>query len=89
MIVIGAAQSGILVRSLEVTVGSASDDRGMLGAAQGVPAGPSESWAHVVISAEGATPEKLREVVHWAEEHSPVTDALCRSVPHRLEVEVA
>ena len=89
MIAIGAAQSGIALQSLEVTIGSVSDDRGMLGVAQGVPAGPGESWARVVVSAKGTPPEKLREVIEWAERHSPVTDALCRAVPHKLHIEVA
>ena len=89
MIAIGAAQSGIVLQSLEVTIGSVSDDRGMLGVAQDVPAGPGESWARVVVSAKGTPPERLREVVAWAEQHSPVTDALCRAVPHKLQVEVA
>jgi len=89
MIAIGAAQSGIALQSLEVTIGSVSDDRGMLGVAEGVPAGPDESWARVVVSARGASPERLREVVEWAERHSPVTDALRRAVPHKLHVEVA
>jgi hypothetical protein len=88
MIAIGAAQSGIVLQSLEVTIGSVSDDRGMLGVAQDVPAGPVESWARVVVSAKGTPPERLREVVAWAEQHSPVTDALCRAVPHKLQVEV-
>ena len=87
MIAIGAAQNGIALQSLEVTIGSASDDRGMLGAAEGIPAGPVESWARVAISATNTAPDKLREVVEWAERHSPVTDALCRAVPHRLQVE--
>ena len=88
MIAIRAAQEGIQLDTLEVTVGSVSDDRGMLGAPEGVHPGPSESWAHVIVSAKGAPEEKLREVVKWAEEHSPVTDSLCRAVPHRLKTEI-
>jgi len=88
MIAIRAAQEGIQLDSLEVTVGSVSDDRGMLGVPEGVPPGPTESWAHVIVSATGTPEEKLREVVKWAEEHSPVTDSLCRAVPHRLKTEI-
>jgi len=88
MIAIRAAQEGIAIDSLEVTVGSLSDDRGMLGLANAY-AGPIESRARVVITANGVAPEKLREIVEWAEAHSPVTDALCRAVPHRLEFEAA
>jgi len=88
MIAIRAAQQGIQLDSLEVTVGSVSDDRGMLGTPKGLHAGPSESWAHVIVSAKGTPDEKLRELVEWAEEHSPVTDSLRRAVPHRLKTEV-
>ncbi len=83
-----AAQEGILLDSLEVTVGSASDDRGLLGVPEGIPAGPQESWARVRLSARGIPPQKLQQLVHWAEEHSPVTDSLRRSVPHTLTVEI-
>lgn len=87
MIALRAAQEGIDLDHLEVEVGSSSDDRGMLGVAE-VPAGPTESWARIILSAKGVAPEKLREVVEWAEAHSPVTDSLSRSVPHRLELEI-
>jgi len=86
MVSIRAAQEGITLESLEVTVGSLSDDRGMLGL-ESAHAGPIESTARVVISAKGVPAEKLREIVEWAEAHSPVTDALCRAVPHRLQFE--
>jgi uncharacterized OsmC-like protein len=87
MIAIAAAKEGIPLETLEVTIGSQSDDRGMIDAAD-VHAGPLHSWAKVKVSARGVPPERLRELVEWAEKHSPVTDALCRAVPHRLEVEV-
>ena len=87
MIAMRAAHEGITLDHLEVEVGSLSDDRGMLGIAAGIPAGPSESWARVTVSAKGVAPERLRKVIEWAEAHSPVTDSLSRSVPHRLDVE--
>lgn len=88
MIAIGAAQAGVRLRSLEVEIGSRSDDRGMLAMGPEFPAGPIESWARVSISADGVSAERLREIVETAERHSPVTDALCRAVPHRLQVEL-
>lgn len=87
MIALRAAHEGFALDRLEVEVGSVSDDRGMLGVAE-VPPGPTESWARIIVSAKGVAPEKLREVVEWAEAHSPVTDSLSRPVPHRLEVEI-
>jgi hypothetical protein len=44
---------------------------------------------HVRIGAAGASPEQLRELVHWAEGHSPVGDAVRRAVPSRMEIDVA
>jgi len=87
MVAIRAAQEGIALDSLRVTVGSVSDDRGMLGLADVHP-GPTESHARIEVSARGVSPEKLREIVRWAEAHSPVADALTRPVPHRLEIDV-
>ena len=86
MVAIRAAQEGIVLDYLRVTVGSVSDDRGMLGLADVHP-GPTESYARIEVSAKGVSPEKLREIVRWAEAHSPVADALTRRVPHRLEIE--
>ncbi|HET7010420.1 MAG TPA: OsmC family protein [Anaerolineales bacterium] len=86
MIAIRAAQEGIALQSLEVTIQSVSDDRGMLGLAD-ANAGPIESSALVVISAEGVSADKLRSIVEWGEAHSPVTDALCRAVPHKLQIQ--
>jgi len=86
MIAIRAAQEGIVLDRLQVTVGSVSDDRGLLGLAD-APAGPTESWARIEVTAKEVSPEKLQEIIKWAEAHSPVTDALTRPVPHKLEIE--
>ena len=88
MIAIAAAREGISLDRLEVTVGSVSDDRGMLGLSDEAPAGPTDSWAQVTISAKGVPHERLRQVVEWAEAHSPVTDSLQRAVPHTLKVDI-
>lgn len=89
MIAIRAAQQGVDLDRLEVTVTSQSDDRGMLGVGEGVPAGPLNSSARVTISARDASPDKLREIIEWAEQHSPVGDALSRAVPHEVEIEIS
>src|SRR3972149_5609999 len=46
MIAIRAAQEGITLDELTVVVGSVSDDRGMVGVADDVPAGPLEASVH-------------------------------------------
>ena len=88
MIAIRAAHEGVHLDRLEVTVTSESDDRGMLGVGEGVPPGPLNSSALVTISAREAPPDKLREIIKWAGQHSPVGDALSRAVPHAVEVEI-
>jgi uncharacterized OsmC-like protein len=89
MVAIRAAQEGVQLDTLEVTIGSISDDRGMLGDSGGIHPGPTESRAHIKVSSKGTPEAKLREIVEWAEQHSPVTDSLARAVPHSLEIEIA
>jgi hypothetical protein len=67
-------------------VDSESDDRGLLGLDDAVPAGPLRSQVRVQIAAERIAPERLRELVEWAERHPPVADGIRRAVPTRLEV---
>jgi hypothetical protein len=40
------------------------------------------------IGAENATPERLRELVKWIEDHSPVGDSVSRAIPTAVDVEV-
>ena len=89
VIAMRAAQLGIVLSKLEVTVDSTSDDRGLFGLGQDVPAGPQEMRIRVVVAADGASPEQLRQIVEWAERHSPVGDAVRRAIPTRLHVETA
>jgi organic hydroperoxide reductase OsmC/OhrA len=76
-----------VLQKLEVTVDSESDDRGLLGMDEVTPAGPLSSRIRVRIAAEGIDPERLRELVEWADRHSPVSDAIRRAVPTTVEVE--
>lgn len=89
VIAMRAAQLGITLTTLEVTAESRSDNRGMIAEAGDVRPGPLEIGIRVRIAAEGASPEELRRIVEWAEAHSPVGDALRRSVPTKLEIELA
>jgi len=88
VIAMRAAELGIPLRTLEVTVDSESDDRGMLGMDDSVPAGPLGARIQVRIAAEGVGPEQLHELVEWADQHSPVSDVVRRAVPTSIEVEV-
>jgi uncharacterized OsmC-like protein len=89
VIAMRAAQLGIVLTKLEVTVDSQSDDRGLFGIEDDVPAGPLGMRVRVLIAADGASPELLRQIVAWAESHSPVGDAVRRAIPSTTEIEVA
>jgi uncharacterized OsmC-like protein len=88
LIAMRAAQQGVTLSELQVSVDSESDDRGLLGMDDTVPAGPFGASVHVQISAEGATAEELHRIVEWAHRHSPVGDAMQRAVPTTVEVDV-
>lgn len=88
LIAMRAAQLGIVLKRLEVTVGSESDDRGLLGVSGSVPPGPLSVSVSVRLSAPGVSAEHAHELVRWAEKHSPVADALRRAVPVSTEVVV-
>ena len=89
VIAMRAAAEGIELSTLEVTVTSESDDRGFLGMDDSLPAGPLQARTHVRIGADGVSPDTLREIVEWAEMHSPVSDALRRAVPTTVDIEIA
>ncbi|HEU4384480.1 MAG TPA: OsmC family protein [Anaeromyxobacteraceae bacterium] len=88
VIALRAAQLGVALAELEVTVDSESDDRGMLGMDGRIPAGPLSMRTRVRIGAPGVPPERLREIVEWAEAHSPVGDAIRRAVPATTVIEI-
>lgn len=88
LIAMRAAQEEIELSTLEVTVDSESDDRGILGMDESVPAGPLSARIRVKIAAEGVSAEKLHELVEWADRHCPVSDAVQRAVPTTVDVQV-
>jgi uncharacterized OsmC-like protein len=81
-----AAELGITLTELDVTAESESDFRGVLGVGDDVLPGPTSATLRVRIAAEGVDSEQLREIVEWADAHSPVGDALRREVPVEVEV---
>ena len=88
VIAMRAAQLGVALSRLEVTVDGESDGRGLLGLAGALP-GPIGLRVQVRIAAADETPAaQLRELVHWAEAHSPVGDALRRALPVALDVQL-
>jgi uncharacterized OsmC-like protein len=81
-----AAQTGATITNLEVEVDSESDDRGILGLDDSVPAGPLSTRIRVRIVAPGLDDKKVRGLVDWAVDHCPVVDAVRRSVPVTVEI---
>src|SRR5437773_12516208 len=81
-----AASLGVAVEHLEVTVDSESDDRGILGLDESVPAGPLSSRARVDMEAAGAGRAELLSVLAWADTHCPVQDAVRRAIPMTVEL---
>ncbi|NKX55728.1 OsmC family protein [Arthrobacter mobilis] len=87
LITMRAAEAGVTLTRLEVTVDSESDDRGILGLDDGMPAGPLAARVVVRVASAGADEAAVRGIVAWAAAHCPVDDAVRRPVPVELEVE--
>jgi uncharacterized OsmC-like protein len=88
LIAMNAALEGLELDVLEVAVDGESDDRGILGIDEGVPAGPLNLRVRVRVTAPGADPQRLRELVVRSTDHCPVHDAASRAVPVDLEMDV-
>ena len=81
-----AAVLGITLETVEVTVNSESDDRGMLGMDDAVPSGPLSGRVRVRLIADGVDDTTLEELAQWGVDHCPVCNALERPVPITVEV---
>jgi uncharacterized OsmC-like protein len=86
LIAMRAAQEDIDLGRIEVVVDSESDDRGILGLDDAVPAGPLSSRALVRIERSRESAAQLEAILRWAEAHCPVQDAVRRAVPCSVEV---
>jgi uncharacterized OsmC-like protein len=87
VIAMRAAKLGIALQTLEVTVESESDTRGLLGLDESISAGLGAVRTRVKIGGNAAT-HSLREIVAWAEAHSPVGCTVRQSPACSLEIEV-
>jgi uncharacterized OsmC-like protein len=86
LVAMRAAQLGHRLSSLEVVVDSVSDDRGILGLDDTVPAGPLSTRIVVRLAAGDVPDGEVRALINWAVDHCPVVDAVRRSVPVSVEV---
>jgi uncharacterized OsmC-like protein len=84
-----AARSGVTLTSLAVEVDSESDDRGILGIDEAVPAGPLSTRVHIRATADGVEEGRLRELLATGAGRCPVRDATKRAVEVSVEIETA
>jgi uncharacterized OsmC-like protein len=91
-IAMGAAAAGFELATLEVSAGSRSDARGLLGMPEAsgarVGAGPRDVQVLVRIAAPGVSPERLRSLIEESNRCSPVSAALRDVVPITMRLEV-
>jgi uncharacterized OsmC-like protein len=81
-----AAHLGIEAGRVEVEVTSESDDRGILGLENEVPAGPLSTSIKVRFNRASVEHHALSELADWAVAHCPVVDAVMRAVPILVDV---
>jgi uncharacterized OsmC-like protein len=89
LIAMRAAESGVRLDGLEVVVDSESDDAGILGVDETVPAGPLSMRVAIRVASASAPPAQVREIITWGIDHCPVCDAVKRAVPVEVEIDVA
>ena len=88
LITMRAAELGVRLDGLEVVVDSESDDAGILGVDEAVPAGPLSMRVVVRVGGSSAPADQVDEIVRWGIAHCPVCDAVKRAVPLEIEVEI-
>lgn len=88
VIAMRAAQLGIALDKLDVTVESQGDNRGMLGLDDTVSAALIGLCAVVHIRAAKATADELASLVRWGDAHSPVACTLRHALGADIKVVV-
>ena len=83
-----AALEGFELSTLEVSIESETDIRGLVFVDESIKAGPLTLRTHVRIGSKGIAEEKLHEIVNWAADNSWVGNAICRAVPIKTDVEI-
>jgi uncharacterized OsmC-like protein len=89
LIAMRAAVLGVELTDVEVTIDSESNDHGILGIDESVPAGPLSVRTRIKVAARNADAQSVHQLVEWAVAHCPVCDAIKRAVPMSLEIEVS
>ena len=84
-----AARQGVALAELQVEVDSESDDRGILGMDEKVPAGPLSARVRIRARADGVEEARLREILERGAERCPSYDGTKRAVDVTLEIETS
>lgn len=82
--VLHAAARGIRVESIATRMRGRIDLQGLLGLDASVPAGYESIEIEMDIRAD-CSDEELDDLLHFAEEHSPVCNTVCRPVPVTIQ----
>jgi uncharacterized OsmC-like protein len=88
VIAMRAVRLGVPLKTLEVTVESESDHRGMLGLDERVSAGFTAMTVRIKIGADGVAPDELRTLAEWGNAHSPVACTVRNSPVTSVKVEI-
>lgn len=88
LIGIRAAMTGLQLPADTVTVSvdSESDDRGILGLDNTIPAGALSMRVSVSVSEVSVDRARFEDVVRWAVDHCPVVDTAKRAVPIEVDL---
>ena len=84
LVAMEAARAGVRLTALAVDVDSESDDRGILGMADDVPAGPLS--VRIAVRASAESDADLESLVRRAVSPCPVAELVGREVPVTVEV---
>ena len=82
------ALEGFELSTLEVSIESETDLRGLVTEDESVKGGPLALRTNVRVRSKGMPEEKLREIVNWSTNNSWVANAVCRAIPFKTEVEI-
>jgi uncharacterized OsmC-like protein len=86
LIAMQAAREDVSLSLLEVKVDSESDDRGILGMDEAVPAGPLSIRVRIRLQGD-ATPERLAEIARRGVARCPIHEAAGRAIPVEVKVD--
>jgi uncharacterized OsmC-like protein len=86
LVAMEAARDDVRLDGLEVAVESGSDDRGILGIDESIPAGPLSIRLTVRVVSSLVPAERLERLARIAVARCPVSEAAGRAVPVALEV---